>query len=57
MADSYNDAHASTGGKGNERAPVKQHHRMATGQKVNGQSNPYGADKPDTSDKCHGKPY
>jgi hypothetical protein len=34
--------------------PVKQHHRMAMGDKVNGTSNPNGAG-PDTSNKIAGQ--
>jgi hypothetical protein len=32
-------------------APVRQHHRMALNQKVSGETNPYGADRPPTDNK------
>ena len=45
------DSHISKPTKGNEKPPIKQHHRMALGDKVSGESNPYGASKPNTANR------
>jgi hypothetical protein len=34
-----------------ESPPERQHHRLAKGERVTGQSNPYGAEKGSTEDK------
>lgn len=56
MAD-YNDSHASQPSKGHESPPIPQRKRNALGERVNGMSNPYGAARPSTEDKCNGKNY
>ena len=50
MADN-NGSHLSQPTKGNEKNPISQHHRLALGEKVNGQSNPNGAEKGSTEKK------
>lgn len=52
----YNDSHISQPTKNNETAPIRQHHRMALGDRVNGQSNPYGAAKASTVKKVANQP-
>ena len=43
----YNDSHISTGEKQRPSdGPVKQHHRMAMGEKITGTSNPEGKPAP-----------
>lgn len=52
MADQSSESHLSTGARAETPAgPLKQHHRMATGERVNGQSNPNGAARGDTDCK------
>lgn len=46
------DSHLSTGKHPDEGSPpVKQHHRLALGEKVTGTSNPYGTAKASTANK------
>ena len=54
------DSHLSKPTKGNEKSPLRQHHRMALGEKVSGESNPYGAAKGNTTNRVannSGKTY
>lgn len=51
-----NDSNLSRPTKGNESPPIKQHHRMALGERANGQSNPYGAAKASTVKKVANQP-
>lgn len=41
--DSKNDSHYPND-KASPQAPLRQHHRLATGENVNGESNPHGAE-------------
>lgn len=53
----YNDSHISQPTKGNEKSPLRQHVRLALGEKsVNGQSNPYGAAKASTTKRVANQP-
>jgi len=47
----YNDSHLSEGDKEGKVTPTRQHHRLATGVKLDGQKNPFGADKGPTDNK------
>lgn len=60
MASNTNDSHLSQGNKTGDADPLKQKHRNALGEKVDGQTNPYGADSGDKSNKIannQGKRY
>ena len=46
-----NDSNISRPSKGNERAPIPMHKRLALGEKVDGQRNPFGAEKGSTECK------
>lgn len=46
-----NDSNLSKPTKGNEKPPIGQHHRMALGEKVSGESNPYGAKVASTTNR------
>lgn len=55
-----NDSQLSKPTKGNEKPPIPQHKRLALGDKVSGQSNPYGTAKGSTTNKIannQGKTY
>lgn len=55
--DASQNSHLSQRRGNPEKVPLKQHHRLATGEKVSGTSNPYGAAKGSTTDKiANGKP-
>jgi len=58
MADEVKgDSHLSTGAVSKE-TPVRQHHRLATGEKVSGQEpTPYGAKAGDTSQRVRPSRY
>lgn len=45
------DSHLSTGSKEGNEAPVRQHHRLAVGEKVSGETNPNGAPVGDKAKK------
>lgn len=55
-----NDSHLSMGDKEKSDAPVRQHHRLAVGEKVSGTSDPYGAKSGPTDNRIRnneGKTY
>lgn len=54
MASSKNDSNISKPGDDQPPGPVKQHHRLALGEKVSGTSNPNGA-SPDTKNLIAGQ--
>ena len=50
------DSNLSKPTKNNEKAPLPMHKRLALGEKVNGQSNPYGAAKASTDKRIANQP-
>lgn len=56
--DQSKDSHLSQGGTSRSepaQAPLRQHHRLATGQGVTGESNPNGAESASTERKVAGQ--
>jgi len=53
----YNDSHVSQRGskQAEETNNVKQHHRLAMGEKVDGQKNPYGNEAKGKSSVANGQ--